>query len=85
VWLQERTHNLNYKSCPFPAMTRDAESEWGRLAPKQENLENRIKGREKAKKEGRPPPDWLVQAARHCVAKAEAEGRDPPAWALTAP
>lgn len=83
VWLQERTYNLSYKSCPFPQLARDAESEWGRLAPKQENLENRIKGREKAKKEGRPPPDWLVQASRHCVAKADAEGRAPPVWTLT--
>ena len=57
----------------------------GVVWPKQENLENRVKGREKAKKEGRPPPDWLVQTARHYVAKADTEGRAPPAWAPTVP
>ena len=62
-WLQMRTHNLNFKSTPFVALALEAEQRWGYTAPKQEHIENRIKGREKAKKEGRPQPNWITQLA----------------------
>ena len=80
VWLQSLTHNLSVKSVPFTALANDAEMKWGRCAPKQENLENRIKGREKAQKEGCPPPAWLMQVADFLSNQAETEGRVAPPW-----
>ena len=62
-WLQKRTHHLGVKSVPFPSLALEAEAKWGYAAPKQENIENRIKGREKAKKEGRPMPNWVTDLA----------------------
>lgn len=62
AWLHRKTHNLNPKSTPFPSLALEAETIWGYTAPKQEHLENRIRGRYKAKKDGRPPPAWVVEA-----------------------
>ena len=59
VWLQSKTHNLTYKSVPFTQLVAEAEDKWGYIAPKQEHLENKIRGRDKAKKDGRPPPKWV--------------------------
>ena len=53
VWLHERTANLNFKSISFPALVREAQDLWGYVAPKQEHLENKIRSRDKARKEGR--------------------------------
>ena len=81
VWLQKRTHNLKYKSIPFPALTREAENRWGYAGPQQENIQNRIKGREKAVKERRPPPAWVTAAASYVVQEVEKDGGTAPAWA----
>ena len=59
-WLHQRTRNTNMKSTPFVALTLEAESKWGYSAPQQEHIENRIRGREKAKKDNRPPPRWMT-------------------------
>ena len=60
VWLQQRTHHLGFKNINFPDLAREAEDLWGYSAPKQEHIENRIKGREKAKKERLPLPHWTT-------------------------
>ena len=60
-WLHTRTHRLSYKSVPFQELVREAEIRWGYAAPQQEHLENRIRGREKAKKDGRPAPRWVQE------------------------
>lgn len=80
TWLQRKTYNLNPKSTPFVALALEAESIWGYKAPWQENIENRIKGRHKNHKEGRPPPEWVVQARIKGRQKAHEEGRPPPEW-----
>ena len=59
VWLQKHTSHLTFKSVPFAGLEKQAEQIWGYNAPKQEHLENKIRGRDKAKKEGRPPPRWV--------------------------
>ena len=59
-WLHQRTCNTNMKSTPFVALALEAESKWGYSAPQQEHIENRIRGREKAKKDNRPPPRWVA-------------------------
>ena len=58
IWLQKRTHHLGLKSINFLDLALEAEARWGHSAPKQENIENRIKSREQAKKEGRALPQW---------------------------
>ena len=60
VWLQKRTRHLGYKNINFPDLASEAEGLWGYAAPKQENIENRIKGREKAKKDKLPLPQWTT-------------------------
>ena len=50
------------KNVNFLSLSLQAEALWGYAAPKQEHLENRIKGRHKAEKEGRPPPAWVTEA-----------------------
>ena len=62
-WLHRKTHNLNPKSTPFVALALEAEALWGYAAPQQEHLENRIRGRHNAKKDGRPPPAWVLEAS----------------------
>ena len=59
-WLHQRTCNTTMKSTPFVALALEAESKWGYSAPQQEHIENRIRGREKAKKDNRPPPRWVA-------------------------
>ena len=59
-WLHQRTRNTNMKSTPFVALALEAESKWGYSAPQQEHIENRIRGREKAKKDNLPPPRWVA-------------------------
>ena len=59
VWFHKATHNLNYKSTPFVSLALDAENIWGYAAPKQEHLENKIRSRDKAKKEGKTVA-WVV-------------------------
>ena len=59
-WLHQRTRHTNMKSTPFVALALEAETKWGYSAPQQEHIENRIRGREKAKKDNRPPPRWVA-------------------------
>ena len=59
VWLQSKTHHLGFKSVPFAHLVEEADDKWGYIAPKLEHLQNKIKSREKAKKDGRPPPQWV--------------------------
>ena len=61
-WLHKQTHNLGIKQVPFQGLVRDAEVLWGYEAPKLEHLQNKIKSREQAKKERRPPPRWVLDA-----------------------
>lgn len=61
-WLHRQTHNLGMKQVPFTQLVQDAEVLWGYEAPKLEHLQNKIKSREQAKKEGRPPPRWVLDA-----------------------
>ena len=60
VWLHKATHNLTYKSTPFVSLVRDAEMIWGYAAPKQEHLENKIRSRDKGKKEGQTVA-WVLK------------------------
>ena len=59
VWLQSATHHLTYKSVPFATLVKEAYTIWGYEAPEQEHIENKIRSREKAKKEGRTV-QWVV-------------------------
>ena len=61
-WLHANTAHLSAKSLPLAQLAESAFKKWGHLAPEQEHILNRIKGRDKAKKEGRPPPSWVTQA-----------------------
>ena len=52
-WFANRTHGLHKKSIQFVEMSEEAHDRWGHLAPDQEHMENRIKSRDQARKEGR--------------------------------
>lgn len=51
-WLNAATHSLSYKSISFPDLANKADDKWGHKAPKQEQLENKIKSRDQARKRG---------------------------------
>ena len=52
-WFYQETNGLSFKSIPFVHLAETASEKWGYKAPEQEHLENRIKSRDKAAKEGR--------------------------------
>ncbi len=53
AWLYKNTKELACKCVPFVALAVEAQQRWGYRAPEMEHLENAIKGRDKARKEGR--------------------------------
>ena len=69
AWLHKCTERLTYKSIPFFSLTEEAESKWGYEAPEQEHLENKIKSRDNAAKEGR-----VVKWVNDCLSEAESFG-----------
>ena len=52
-WFFRETTGLSFKSIPFVTLRDFAYNKWGYKAPEQEHLENKIKSRDKAVKEGR--------------------------------
>ena len=52
-WFNRATHKLTYKSIPFGRLQRVADKKWGCKAPEVEHLQNKIKSRDKARKENR--------------------------------
>ena len=60
-WLHQRTDRLAFKAIPFAALVMEAQRMFGYSAPKLEHLENRIRGRDKAQKEGRTV-QWVLDA-----------------------
>ena len=58
-WLHTKTTTLAFKSVPFADLAREAEAKWGHKAPKQEQLENKIKSRDLALKRGGPAVKWI--------------------------
>ena len=52
-WLHAATEFLAYKSVPFVPLRDEAQLKWGYKGPEQEHLENKIKSRDQARKEGR--------------------------------
>ena len=52
-WFAKMTHGLHKKSIQFVEMAEEAHHRWGHVAPEQEHMENRIKPRDQARKEGR--------------------------------
>ena len=52
-WLHDATECLAYKCVPFVSLLEEAQLKWGYKAPEQEHLENKIKSRDKARKDGR--------------------------------
>ena len=52
-WFAKITHGLQKKSIQFVEMAEQAQDKWGHLAPEQEHMVNRIKSRDKARKEGK--------------------------------
>ena len=53
TWFHNATKHLSKKCIPFVSLAEEAEKMWGYSAPEQEHLENRIKSRDQARKEGR--------------------------------
>ena len=53
IWFNNRTRHLVKKSIGFVELRDEAFVKWGCRAPEQEHLENRIKSRDQARKEGR--------------------------------
>ena len=52
-WFAAATAGLGKKSIPFVPLRDEASERWGARAPEIENLQNRIKSRDQARKEGR--------------------------------
>ena len=53
VWLHKATSHLHKKSIGFTELAAEAFRKWGHSAPEYEHLNNRIKSRDQARKEGR--------------------------------
>ena len=52
-WFNAKTEKLTYKSIGFGGLRDEAELRWGCKAPEVEHLQNKIKSRDKARKENR--------------------------------
>ena len=52
-WLHAATEFLAIKSVSFVPLCEEAQLKWGYKAPEQEHLENKIKSRDQARKQGR--------------------------------
>ncbi len=61
-WLHAVTKTLTIKSCPFVELARQADQKWGAKAPKQEQLENKIKSRDLAVRRGGEAVKWIRDA-----------------------
>jgi hypothetical protein len=58
-WLHANTTTLAFKSVAFAELADQAEIKWGHKAPKQEQLENKIKSRDQAVKRGGAAVKWI--------------------------
>ena len=60
-WFHEQTHKFTFKCISFPGLVETAEQRWGHKAPEQDHMENKIRSRDKARKEGRTVK-WVREA-----------------------
>jgi len=63
-WFHHRTKGLSQKAVPFVALVEEAQTRWGHLAPQQHHMENKLKSRDAAEKEGRTVA-WVMHVLNH--------------------